>query len=44
MLLVNVAKIRTPLVRKGAEFYLDVGDTVYAQLQGLMRMGNARRK
>ena len=43
VLIVDVAKIRTPLVRKGTEFYLDMGDTVYTQLQGLVKMGNATR-
>ena len=43
VLVVNVAKIRTPLVRKGTEFYLDMGDQVYAQLESLMNKGTASR-
>lgn len=43
VLIVDVAKIPTPLVRKGTEFYLDMGDTVYTQVQELVKMGNASR-
>jgi hypothetical protein len=43
VLIVDVAKIHTPLVKKGTEFYLVMGDTVYTQLQGLVKMGNASR-
>ena len=41
MLIVDVTKIRTPLVRKGTEVSLETGDQIYKQLESLM---NQRRK
>jgi hypothetical protein len=41
VLIVDVTKIRTPLVRKGTEVYLETGDQIYKQLESLM---NQRRK
>lgn len=41
VVVVNVVKIRTPLVRKGTELYLEMGDQLYEQLSSLVRKGKA---